>query len=97
MAVGMGVANAAVFKLMPQYVPEAVGGAAGWIGGLGAFGGFLIPPIMGAFVRSQGETGYATGFIVFVGLALLSLGLAFFLKQSHSTEMSKVAAGLPTD
>lgn len=44
MALGMGVANAAVFKLVAQEVPEAVGGAAGWVGGLGAFGGFAIPP-----------------------------------------------------
>ena len=29
MAVGMGITNAAVFKLMPQYVHEAVGGASG--------------------------------------------------------------------
>ncbi len=30
MAIGMGIANAAVFKLVPKYVPEAVGGATGW-------------------------------------------------------------------
>jgi NNP family nitrate/nitrite transporter-like MFS transporter len=42
MALGMGVNNAAVFKLVPQEVPQAVGGAAGWVGGLGAFGGFAI-------------------------------------------------------
>lgn len=30
---GMGVANAAVFELVPKYVPNAVGGASGWIGG----------------------------------------------------------------
>ena len=35
MAVGMGVANAAVFKLVPQAVPQAVGGASGWVGGTG--------------------------------------------------------------
>jgi NNP family nitrate/nitrite transporter-like MFS transporter len=81
LAIGMGVTNAAVFKLMPQYISEAVGGAAGWIGGLGAFGGFAIPPIMGAFVRAQGDTGYATGFLVFVILATTSLGLAYRLKR----------------
>jgi len=32
MALGMGVNNAAVFKLAPQEVPEAVGGAAGFAG-----------------------------------------------------------------
>jgi len=29
-AVGMGMGNAAVFKLVAKYVPEAVGGEAGW-------------------------------------------------------------------
>ncbi len=83
MALGMGVNNAAVFKLVPQAVPRAVGGAAGWVGGLGAFGGFAIPPVMGAFVRAQGDPGYATGFVTFVGLALLSLGLASLLKGTQ--------------
>ena len=84
LAIGMGVSNAAVFKLMPQYVPQAVGGAAGWIGGLGAFGGFAIPPVLGEFVRSQGISGYAMGFVSFIILAALSLGLAYGLKRSHA-------------
>ena len=84
MALGMGVNNAAVFKLAPQEVPQAVGGAAGWVGGLGAFGGFAIPPVMGAFVRAQGNAGYATGFVTFIGLAILSLTLAYVLKHAHA-------------
>ena len=80
MAAGMGVGNAAVFKLVPQEVPEAVGGAAGWVGGLGAFGGFAIPPLLGLFVRTFGEAGYARGFLVFVALAGMSLFLACVLK-----------------
>ena len=46
LAIGMGIANAAVFKLVTTYVPEAIGGAAGWVGGLGAFGGIAIPPFI---------------------------------------------------
>jgi NNP family nitrate/nitrite transporter-like MFS transporter len=83
MALGMGVTNAAVFKLVPLYVNRAVGGASGWIGGLGAFGGFAIPPILGAVVRSQGLDGYATGFATFVVLAFLSLGLAYLLQRNR--------------
>jgi NNP family nitrate/nitrite transporter-like MFS transporter len=48
---------------------------------LGAFGGFAIPPILGAFVRSQGSSGYATGFIAFVALAVISLLLALVLRR----------------
>jgi len=82
MAVGMGVANAAVFKLVPQSVPQAVGGASGWVGGLGAFGGFTIPPILGAIAASQGLDGYASGYGLFIGLSLLSLALAFLLGRA---------------
>jgi len=84
MAVGMGVANAAVFKLVPQAVPQAVGGASGWVGGLGAFGGFTIPPILGAIVASQGLDGYASGYGLFIGLSLVSLALAFLLGRAPS-------------
>ena len=91
LGLGMGISNAAVFKLVPQEVPEAVGGAAGWVGGLGAFGGFAIPPVLGAFVRAMGETGYARGFVVFVALALMSLCLAYVLKRSHAAAIAATA------
>ncbi|MDK2972788.1 MAG: transporter, family, nitrate/nitrite transporter [Candidatus Sumerlaeota bacterium] len=76
---GMGIANAAVFKLVPQEVPQAVGGAAGWVGGLGAFGGFAIPPVMGEFVSMKGSDGYALGFVTFIALAAFSIGIALLL------------------
>lgn len=81
LALGMGFANAAVFKLVPKYSPAAVGGAAGIVGGLGAFGGFVIPPLMGLFVKINGAAGYAQGFGVFVGLSILSIGLIAVLNR----------------
>ena len=83
MAVGMGVNNAAVFKLVPRYVEHSVGGAAGWVGGLGAFGGFAVPPLLGWFATVEGTAGYARGFLVYVGLAFLCLLLAWFLRASQ--------------
>ena len=70
---GMGVNNAAVFKLVPHYVPDAVGGTAGWVGGLGALGGFVVPPLLGDIAQSLGSIGYARGYGVYVILALVSL------------------------
>jgi NNP family nitrate/nitrite transporter-like MFS transporter len=87
LALGMGVANAAVFKLVPKFTPKAVGGAAGIIGGLGAFGGFVLPPVMGLFVRMQGESGYAQGFWVFLGLALSAMILFAILKRSAAEKL----------
>jgi NNP family nitrate/nitrite transporter-like MFS transporter len=84
MAIGMGTANAAVFKLVAQEIPEAVGGAAGWVGGLGAFGGFAIPPLMGIIVQVRGAEGYANGFVVFVCLAAVSLLLVGVLKRKRA-------------
>jgi NNP family nitrate/nitrite transporter-like MFS transporter len=84
LALGMGVANAAVFKLVPQEVPKAVGGAAGLVGGLGAFGGFAIPPVMGIIADRLGQGGYATGFVIFAVLALGSLGLALLLCRART-------------
>jgi NNP family nitrate/nitrite transporter-like MFS transporter len=82
LAVGMGICNAAVFKMVPQAVPEAVGGAVGWVGGLGALGGFVIPPMMAFAVKNVGHGGYPLGFVVFVFLSLFSLSMAWVLKYT---------------
>ncbi len=84
MALGMGIGNAGVFKLVPKYLPGAVGGGAGWVGGLGAFGGFAIPPLMGLFVRLQGTAGYASGFVIFIALTIISLILAYLLRRTRN-------------
>lgn len=82
LALGMGTGNAAVFKLVPQAAPRAVGGAAGWVGGLGAFGGFVLPPLLGGMVKNMGEAGYPAGFLVLLGLAGVSMLLAWLLRRA---------------
>lgn len=77
---GMGVANAAVFELVPKYIPDAVGGASGWIGGLGGAGTLIIIPLLGAFVDVYGQIGYARGFSVFVVLSTICAGISYALK-----------------
>jgi NNP family nitrate/nitrite transporter-like MFS transporter len=83
LALGMGICNAAVFKLVPQAVPKAVGGATGWIGGLGALGGFVLPPVMGFAVSNLGKRGYPIGFIVFVFLSIFALSMVWILKYTR--------------
>ena len=92
LALGMGFANAAVFKLVPKYTPETVGGAAGIVGGLGAFGGFVIPPVMGLFVKLSGASGYSLGFSVFFGLSLLALVLFAILNHYAPVKPAAEAA-----
>ena len=92
LALGMGFANAAVFKLVPKYTPQTVGGSAGIVGGLGAFGGFVIPPVMGLFVTWLGSRGYGLGFSVFLGLALCSIGLVALMNRRVSEAASPALA-----
>ncbi len=84
---GMGIGNAAVFKLVAKYVHKAVGGASGWVGGLGAFGGFVIPPILGTFVDVFGKEGYAYGFIVYVLLAIVCIGISILLMKKYGHQL----------
>ena len=77
---GMGIANAAVFELVPKFVPEAVGGASGWISGIGGGGTLVILPVLGYFVDFFGQIGYARGFSLFVVLSVICSGIAFVLK-----------------
>jgi NNP family nitrate/nitrite transporter-like MFS transporter len=91
LALGMGFANAAVFKLVPKYSPAAVGGAAGIVGGLGAFGGFAIPLLMGIFVKINAQSGYAQGFSVFVIMAVIALVLFAVLNRFTPKEAKDVA------
>lgn len=77
---GMGVANAAVFELVPKYIPDAVGGASGWIGGIGGTGTLVIIPVLGLFADVYGQIGYARGFIVFIVLSAICAGISYVLK-----------------
>ncbi|CAK0831431.1 unnamed protein product [Prorocentrum cordatum] len=95
----MGICAGSIFKLVPIYVPEALGGAVGWIGGLGAFGSFALPPVLGMFVTTQGKRGYLgggnledrgsrykNGFIVYTGLALIGWGIVMSLVRQKRLE-----------
>ena len=72
-ALAFGLNNAAIMKLVPVYVSKSVGGASGWVGGLGAFGGFVLPPLMGRIADAMGWIGYARGFLTFAILSAIVL------------------------
>jgi len=82
LATGMGVANAGIFGLVPKYVPDAVGGASGWIGGVGGAGTLIVLPLLGVFVDVMGPIGYARGFSVFVVMSAVCMLVAFRLKRT---------------
>ncbi len=93
---GMGLQNAVVFKLLPSYVPDAVGGASGWVGGLGALGGFVIPPVIGAVTGAVGGTaGYARGFLPFAVLTVVAFPVVLWLNRWSDRRKIGVAPTKP--
>ncbi len=77
-AITFGMNNASVMRLVPEYIHKSVGGASGWIGGLGAFGGFVFPPILGEVASRMGVTGYYRGFLLFAVLSIVSIVVSYF-------------------
>lgn len=88
MALGMGIANAAVYKLVTKYAGTSVGGASGWVGGLGSAGGLLIPPVMASFVAVFGMSGYALGFMVFTSIGLVSVLFSLILLKFQEKQFT---------
>ena len=63
----LGMGNGAVFQVVPQRFPAAVGPITGLVGAAGGLGGFLLPFALGSL---QGSTGtFAAGFLVFAAAA----------------------------
>lgn len=96
MAIGaaMGWQNAIVFKLLPMLLPDAVGAAAGVVGGLGALGGFLIPLAMSKVGASMGQPGaLAHGFVVLAALACI--GSALSLAAGARERSARAAEAAP--
>jgi NNP family nitrate/nitrite transporter-like MFS transporter len=68
MAVAIGLGNGAVFKLVPEYFPTAVGGVTGLVGAAGGLGGFFPPLVLG-FIKQHTGT-FTLGFILLGCFAL---------------------------
>ena len=82
MALGMG--NGSVFQLVPLRFRHEIGVMTGLVGAAGGIGGFFLAKSLG---WSQGMTGgFAVGFWIFAGLALLGLfGLVSVKKRWRTT------------
>ncbi len=82
MALGMG--NGSVFQLVPLRFRNEIGVMTGLVGAAGGMGGFFLAKSLG---WSKGMTGgFAAGFWIFAGLALLGLfGLVSVKKRWRTT------------
>lgn len=68
MAAAIGLGNGAVFKLVPDHFPRAVGTVTGLVGAAGGLGGFFPPLVLGFIRQTTGQ--FTWGFIL---LSLFSL------------------------
>lgn len=67
----LGMANGAVFQLVPQRFREEIGVMTGLVGMAGGVGGFYLASSLGFARQITGQ--YSSGFFIFGGLALLAL------------------------
>lgn len=89
MAAAIGLGNGAVFKLVPEYFPKAVGSVTGLVGAAGGLGGFFPPLALGLIREATGA--FTWGFIL---LAAFGLGcLAVLVSTGRRTR----SAALPTE
>ena len=80
MAAAIGLGNGAVFKLVPEYFPKAVGGVTGLVGAAGGLGGFFPPLVLG-FIKQRTGT-FTFGFIL---LSCFALACLFVLLRGAGT------------
>lgn len=69
MAASIGLGNGAVFKLVPDYFPGAVGAVTGLVGAAGGLGGYFPPLVLGAIRQATGS--YTIGFVLLGVFALV--------------------------
>jgi len=75
MAAAIGLGNGAVFKLVPEYFPKAVGSVTGIVGAAGGLGGFFPPLVLGLVKQQFGS--FTLGFILLGVFALVCLGMLY--------------------
>jgi NNP family nitrate/nitrite transporter-like MFS transporter len=61
MAAAIGLGNGAIFQLVPEYFPQAVGTVTGLVGAAGGLGGFFPPLVLGAVKQATGS--FMLGFV----------------------------------
>ncbi|HWR15333.1 MAG TPA: MFS transporter [Terriglobales bacterium] len=73
MAAAIGLGNGAVFKLVPEYFPNAVGSVTGLVGAAGGLGGFFPPLVLGLVKEQTGN--FTFGFVLLALFSLVCLGV----------------------
>jgi NNP family nitrate/nitrite transporter-like MFS transporter len=80
----LGTGNGSVFQLVPQRFQAEIGVMTGLVGMAGGIGGFYLASSLGLAKQFTGS--FATGFLIFAGLAVVALlGLTMVKRKWRAT------------
>ncbi|MBP2630058.1 MAG: nitrate/nitrite transporter [Firmicutes bacterium] len=83
-----GLANGALFQVIPTSCPDKVGLMTGFVGAAGGLGGFFLPTFLGTLKELTGS--YADGFWFIAAIFLIAIGCVAILKKSWSHNDSEI-------
>jgi NNP family nitrate/nitrite transporter-like MFS transporter len=86
----LGMANGAVFQLLPQRFGKDIGIMTGLVGCAGGVGGFYLASSLGVAKSLTGS--YGPGFFVFAGLCFIAIGGLSLVKTRWRTTWGAVGA-----
>jgi NNP family nitrate/nitrite transporter-like MFS transporter len=92
MAVCLGLGTGAVFKMVGNEFPKAVGAVTGVVGAAGGLGGFFPPLVMGAVKTAFGS--YTLGFLLLAFTAVICLAILALMMMRPSAPAA--TGGLPS-
>ncbi len=84
MAIAIGLGNGAVFKLVPEYFPAAVGSVTGLVGAAGGLGGFFPPLVLGALRQKTGS--FTGGFVLLSLFAIACLIVCLVVSRKNKLQ-----------
>ena len=85
----LGLANGAVFKLVPQYFPEETGTVTGLVGAMGGLGGFFPPLLLGFCKDRLGMIWPGFVLLAAVALALWIVNARVFLRRESAVVLPR--------
>jgi NNP family nitrate/nitrite transporter-like MFS transporter len=88
-ALGLGLGNGAVFKLVAQYFPRNTGLVTGVAGCAGGLGGFFPPLVLGLVKGATGS--YVIGFVLLAVVATICLLIVLGMRRASSAPPVQVA------
>ena len=87
----LGMANGAVFQLVPQRFGKDIGIMTGVIGAAGGLGGSALATMLG--YTKQATDGYTLGFMLFAGVVLIAIAGISFVKTRWRTTWGVQSGG----